>query len=256
MAFTVASGGCAPFIYPACEHSRLKKLFGFLARGRIFYLLSKLMTSNVTACKVIWYSNHLCDLGRVYECEYGVFPHSKFVRYLDNLRFWCGSSPARYKLLKMLGFLPLLGIGFEPLAEHGLDLKFRRRLFSAAYSIVHIRGPHATNRGAEYLKPSSIVMLVIVYGQLRYRNQCPDQGDKGQELKRGTICVPLGKLVEFACQKCLIVRRIPENSAYSAQLSLYKESASRFRRTRRATAGLPLAAHARGKQSGPRPQQA
>ena len=58
MAFTVASGGCAPFIYPACEHSRLKKLFGFLARGRIFYLLSKLMTSNVAACKVIWYSNH------------------------------------------------------------------------------------------------------------------------------------------------------------------------------------------------------
>lgn len=30
------------------------------------------------------------------------------------------------------------------------------------YSIVHIRGPHATNRGAEYLKPSSIVMLVMV----------------------------------------------------------------------------------------------
>jgi hypothetical protein len=35
----------------------------------------------------------LMRLGRVYECEYGVFPHSEFVRYLNSLRFQCGSSP-------------------------------------------------------------------------------------------------------------------------------------------------------------------
>jgi hypothetical protein len=30
-------------------------------------------------------SNHSCDLGRVYEREYGVFPHSKFVSYYNML---------------------------------------------------------------------------------------------------------------------------------------------------------------------------